>query len=116
MHQCQESFGWQSKSMRFYSRISTPTLFHFYLSLRHADNSGCREPCLQVVSEYRKARAIMADVAVEGATEGVWHNLFLEVDKVASHKHTHRDMMIQDFHASTMCCRLYIWGSALHNM
>ncbi|KAA6419700.1 MAG: hypothetical protein FRX49_10424, partial [Trebouxia sp. A1-2] len=34
-----------------------------------------------VVSEYRKARAIMADVAVEGATEGVWHNLFLEVDK-----------------------------------
>jgi len=43
---------------------------------------------LQVVSEYRKARAIMADVAVEGATEGVWHNLFLEVDKVFSHKHT----------------------------
>ncbi len=29
----------------------------------------------------------MADVAVEGATEGVWHNLFLEVDKVALHQH-----------------------------
>ncbi len=40
-----------------------------------------------MVSEYRKARAIMADVAVEGATEGVWHNLFLEVDKVALHQH-----------------------------
>jgi hypothetical protein len=46
------------------------------------------DPWLQVVSEYRKARAIMADVAVDGATEGVWHNLFLEVDKVFSHKHT----------------------------
>jgi len=49
---------------------------------------------LQVVSEYRKARAIMADVAVEGATEGVWHNLFLEVDKVASCKHTHCHMKL----------------------
>ena len=29
----------------------------------------------------------MADVAVEGTTEGVWHNLFLEVDKVASYRH-----------------------------
>lgn len=34
-----------------------------------------------VVSEYRKAKGIMADVAAEGPTEGVWHNLFLEVDK-----------------------------------
>lgn len=37
---------------------------------------------MQVISEYRKARGIMADVADENATEGVWHNLFLEVDKV----------------------------------
>ena len=35
-----------------------------------------------MISEYRKARGIMADVADENATEGVWHNLFLEVDKV----------------------------------
>lgn len=37
---------------------------------------------LQVVSEYRKARAIMADVNTDHAPEGVWHNLFQEVDKV----------------------------------
>lgn len=37
---------------------------------------------MQVISEYRKARDVMAHVADEGATEGVWHNLFLEVDKV----------------------------------
>ena len=39
--------------------------------------------CEQVVSEYRKARAVMADVAAENAPEGVWHNLFQEVDKVS---------------------------------
>ena len=37
---------------------------------------------MQVISEYRKAKGIMADVAAKGPTEGVWHNLFLEVDKV----------------------------------
>ena len=47
------------------------------VSLRHAAAA-----CMQVISEYRKARDIMAHVADEGATEGVWHNLFLEVDKV----------------------------------
>ncbi len=34
----------------------------------------------QVISEYRKARALMADVAAQ-TKEGVWHNLFLEVEK-----------------------------------
>lgn len=34
-----------------------------------------------MISEYRKARALMADVAAQ-AKEGVWHNLFLEVEKV----------------------------------
>ncbi|KAL3158707.1 hypothetical protein ABBQ32_011445 [Trebouxia sp. C0010 RCD-2024] len=48
-----------------------------------------------VVSEYRKARAIMADVTSRNATEGpgegladsttkgIWHSIFLEVDKGA---------------------------------
>ena len=54
--------------------------------------------CVQVVSEYRKARAIMADVTAKDATEGtaqdqglaegttksVWHSIYLEVDKVSS--------------------------------
>lgn len=39
----------------------------------------------QVVSEYRKARAIMADFDADNAPEGVWHNLFQEVDKVSCH-------------------------------
>ena len=73
----------------FYFRTPTSTSVQVCLSLRHADKADCCDPYLQVVSEYRKARAIMADVAVEGATEGVWHNLFLEVDKVASYKRTH---------------------------
>ena len=34
-----------------------------------------------MISEYRKARALMADVAAQ-TKEGVWHNLFLEVEKV----------------------------------
>ena len=44
---------------------------------------------MQVVSEYRKARAIMADVTSTGAAEdtaggpkGIWSSIFLEVDKV----------------------------------
>ncbi len=49
----------------------------------------------QVVSEYRKARAIMADVAAEGATEGVWHNLFLEVDKVMTLGYNIYDRVMQ---------------------
>lgn len=51
---------------------------------------------VQVVSEYRKARAIMADVTArdatesteegvaDGATKGIWHSIFSEVDKVSS--------------------------------
>lgn len=53
--------------------------------------------CVQVVSEYRKARAIMADLTPRGGTEGtaegesladgtsksIWHSIFLEVDKVS---------------------------------
>lgn len=55
-------------------------------------------PCVQVVSEYRKARAIMAELTPRGGTEGaaegesladgtsksIWHSIFLEVDKVSS--------------------------------
>ena len=52
---------------------------------------------MQVVSEYRKARAIMADVTARdatessgegvaaGATKGIWHSIVFEVDKVSSH-------------------------------
>ena len=65
----------------------------------------------------------MADVAVEGTTEGVWHNLFLEVDKVASYKHPccHiKLILILDPYYSTLCCIVYIQSSildpALHNM
>jgi hypothetical protein len=43
------------------------------------EGRGARAP--QVISEYRKARALMADVAAQ-TKEGVWHNLFLEVEKV----------------------------------
>ena len=39
-----------------------------------------------MISEYRKARALMADVAAQ-AKEGVWHNLFLEVEKVRAEGH-----------------------------
>ena len=51
-----------------------------------ADAEGCFTLCgptdaVQVISEYRKARALMADVAAQ-TKEGVWHNLFLEVEKV----------------------------------
>ena len=59
----------------------------------HAYNALIR---IQVVSEYRKARAIMADVTARdasegtaeglaaGATKGIWHSIFLEVDKVSN--------------------------------
>ena len=44
---------------------------------------SCLSVAAQVISEYRKARALMADVAAQ-AKEGVWHNLFLEVEKVVA--------------------------------
>jgi len=71
--------------------------------LQYADKLAYHDLCLQVVSEYRKARAIMADVAVEGATEGVWHNLFLEVDKVFSHQHTSASSA-PSFTTDVTCC------------
>lgn len=55
--------------------------------------------CMQVISEYRKARDVMAHVADEGATEGVWHNLFLEVDKVTP------SVVSQHLLAKALSCR-----------
>ncbi len=104
MHKCQQLFQWRRKSTlrNTWGLVSGAATSQFLLLL-HSEfvlacdiqtKNGHHESCLQVVSEYRKARTIMADVTVEGATEGVWHNLFLEVDKVASHKHTHRHMKL----------------------
>ncbi|KAK9836321.1 hypothetical protein WJX81_005210 [Elliptochloris bilobata] len=53
-------------------------LFRLPTRIRQAAEKELYE---QVISEYHKARALMADVAAQ-AKEGVWHNLFLEVVKV----------------------------------
>ncbi len=86
-----------------YFCIPTSTSCQVCRSLQHADKTDFWDPWLQVVSEYRKARAIMADVAVEGATEGVWHNLFLEVDKVTFHRHTGASSA-RSFTTDVSCC------------
>lgn len=38
--------------------------------------------CLQVINEYKKAKALMEGIAAPN-TKSVWHKLFTEVDKVA---------------------------------
>ncbi|KAK9814628.1 hypothetical protein WJX72_008970 [[Myrmecia] bisecta] len=53
------------------------SLFRLPTRIRQETERGEYE---QVISEYKKARALMADVA-SMSKEGIWHNLFLEVEK-----------------------------------
>lgn len=77
-------------------RLSCTSKHQTILAAVHLGSSAfTHASCLQVVSEYRKARAIMADVAANsgsedsmalanGANKGIWGSIFLEVDKVSS--------------------------------